>query len=75
MSAPSKPIQSPAVRAYLQAVEASRKACEARGRLPHGSSRAKVTTANARWARAAEHRDRLAERLTPDERESVGLPR
>ena len=38
----------------------SARACEARGRLPMGSSRARVTTANARWRSAAEHRDRLA---------------
>lgn len=36
---------------------------ERRYRLPPGSSRARVTTANAEWARAAEHRDRLAEQL------------
>ncbi len=30
-----------------------------RALLP-GSSRARVTTANANWARAAEHRDRIA---------------
>lgn len=33
---------------------------EARFALPPGSSRARVTTANARWSRAAEARDRLA---------------
>lgn len=32
----------------------------ARSRLPPGSTRAKITTANARWMRAAEERDRLA---------------
>lgn len=31
--------------------------------LPAGSTRARVTTANAEWARAAEHRDRCQERL------------
>lgn len=36
---------------------------EARGRLPPGTSRARVTTANARWARAAEERDRLLRKL------------
>lgn len=34
-----------------------------RGALPAGSSRARVTTANANWARAAEHRDRIADLL------------
>lgn len=36
---------------------------EARSKLPPGSSRARVTTANARWARAAENRERLAQEL------------
>lgn len=31
---------------------------DARGALPPGSSRAKVTTTNARWSQAAEHRDK-----------------
>lgn len=37
---------------------------EARRALPPGSSRARVTTANARWARAAEHYDRLLAELS-----------
>jgi len=37
--------------------------CERRGALPPGSSRARVTTANANWANAAEHRDRCIVRL------------
>lgn len=37
--------------------KAAAKAAEARSRLPAGSSRARVTSANARWARAAEARD------------------
>lgn len=41
----------------------SQKATEARASLPPGSSRARVTTANARWMRKAEHRDRLARQL------------
>jgi hypothetical protein len=41
----------------------STKAMEARGRLPIGSTRARVTTANANWMRAAEFRDRIAEQL------------
>lgn len=40
------------------AQKASEKAAEARAALPAGSTRAKVTTANARWANAAEDRDR-----------------
>jgi len=38
----------------------STKASEARAALPAGSSRARVTTANARWGVAAEARDRAA---------------
>jgi hypothetical protein len=42
---------------------ASERAMEAKMRLPRGSSRARVTTANARWATAAERRDRVLEAL------------
>ena len=35
------------------------RASEARRKLPAGSSRAKVTTANARWSRLCEAHDRL----------------
>lgn len=41
----------------------SMRAMEARFRLPAGSSRARVTSANAKWAAAAEHRDRIAAQL------------
>lgn len=51
---------------YIRAVEASERASEARRALPPGSSRAKVTTANARWISAAEERDRLAAELLPE---------
>jgi len=44
----------------------ARKASEARAALPPGSTRARVTTANARWARAAEERDRVAAQLTAE---------
>lgn len=50
-------------KALDRAQKASAKAAMARLALPAGSSRARVTTANARWARAAEHRDRLARQL------------
>jgi len=45
-----------------QLVQAQRdveKASARRRDLPAGSSRAKVTTANARWSTAAEERDRI----------------
>lgn len=38
-------------------------ASEARFRLPAGASRARVTTANARWATACEARDRVESAL------------
>ena len=47
-------------KAWREYAKASEKAAEARSRLPAGSTRAKVTTANARWARAAEARDARA---------------
>jgi len=52
----------PLARAAAKSVKAS----EARAALPPGSSRARVTTANARWARAAEERDRVAAQLTAE---------
>ncbi len=48
---------------YAKAVTAAQRAAEARRALPPGSSRARVTTANARWAAAAEYRDMLADQL------------
>jgi hypothetical protein len=48
------------------ATSSSRKSArfaDARAALPAGSSRARVTSANARWARAAEERDRIARQL------------
>jgi len=47
-------------RRLSAAQRASEKASARRRSLPVGSSRARVTTANARWMRAAEARDRLA---------------
>ena len=46
-------------RRLAKAEDASQKAMEARQALPSGSSRAKVTRANAKWATAAEDRDRI----------------
>ncbi len=51
------------VRELKAAERASEKACAARAALPPGSSRARVTTANARWMRAAEYRDLVQARL------------
>jgi len=50
-------------RALAAAQAKSDRAMEARQRLAPGSSRARVTTANARWSIAAEARDRIAAEL------------
>jgi hypothetical protein len=50
-------------RDLVRLTRASERACRARAALPPGSSRARVTTANARWANAAEARDRCQERI------------
>jgi len=49
---------------------ASARACEARARLPPGSSRERVETANARWSMVAEVRDLVEERIEAMEREA-----
>jgi hypothetical protein len=46
-------------RQYRNLQAKSEKLSQARAALPAGTSRAKVTTANARWARAAEAREQL----------------
>jgi hypothetical protein len=48
---------------WRKAQEKSEKASEARRALPPGSSRARVTSANARWRRAAVARDRIEREL------------
>lgn len=50
-------------RALAKANAESQRWAEKRATLPAGSSRAKVTTANARWMSACESRDRVAQRL------------
>lgn len=59
-------------REFARAETASLKASEARSRLPAGSSRARVTTANARWARKAEERDRILGELAAARLKSMG---
>lgn len=49
-------------RELVKAQKASLRAAASRHRLPPGSTRARVTTANANWARAAEDRDRVKAR-------------
>jgi hypothetical protein len=46
-----------------RATRDSERAAEALTALPAGSSRARVTSANARWTRAAQHHDDIARRL------------
>lgn len=48
---------------YAEAVAESEKASEARMKLDAGSSRARITTANARWSTKAEHRDHCERNL------------
>lgn len=48
-----------AVRELARAEEKVERASEVRRALPPGSSRARVTTANARWSTACEARDRV----------------
>ncbi len=50
-------------RLLAQTEKASKKAAEARAALGPGATRARITTANARWGRAAEERDRIASKL------------
>lgn len=47
------------LRDLIKAERDSLNACERKGALPVSASRAQSTTLEARWARAAEHRDRL----------------
>ena len=50
-------------RELAKAQRASTRASERRAALPAGTSRARVTSANARWMRAAEYRDLIAKQL------------
>ena len=51
------------LKRYIDAQAASTRAQDARGAMPGGSTRARVTTANARWAQLAEGRDRVKEHV------------
>ena len=44
-----------------------------RAEMPPGSSRARVTTANAKWSRWAEERDRLYAALSPADKATADL--
>lgn len=52
-----------ATKFYRQMAARAAKASEARYALPPGTTRARVTTANARWMSYAETRDRAAKDL------------
>ena len=59
-----EPLEIYALRKELARAEAdSARLCERRAAMPPGSSRARVTTLNAKWARVAEYRDLLRARL------------
>lgn len=61
-SPPGSPLGK--LRAELKRLEAKSAAlADARFALPPGSSRARVTSANAKWKRAAEARDRVAAQI------------
>lgn len=51
------------LRVYVSAAESVSKASAKRFALPAGSSRARITTANARHAIACEHRDHIEAHL------------
>jgi hypothetical protein len=62
--------------AVKRLVESERKsliACGRRGALPHGTSRARVTTANANWTNAAEARDVCIEVATREAMSALHL--
>jgi len=61
-------------RALAKAAAKRTRASEARRALPAGSSRARVTTANARYATACEAYDRIA-KVEADVMEIVGRER
>lgn len=50
-------------RELAKAIKHSQRLSAARANLGPGTSRARVTSANAKWARAAEYRDSLRRRL------------
>lgn len=47
----------------IKAERESMRLCMARGAMPISATRAQSTTAEARWARAAEWRDRVEQRV------------
>jgi hypothetical protein len=56
-------------KAIVRAQARSMALATAMASLPPGTSRARVTTANARWARAAEERDRILKQVEEMEKQ------
>jgi len=56
-------------RELARAEVKSQKLAEKRAAWPAGTSRARITTANARWARAAEYRELLRNKISELENE------
>lgn len=52
-----------ALKALVKAERDSARQCERNGALAVSSTRARITTANARWSTLAEHRDRVEARF------------
>ena len=59
---------SPALKLWQTAHRKSAALAAKRAEMPIGSSRARVTTANAEWGRWAEERERLYAALTPTDK-------
>ena len=59
---------SPALRLWQNAHRKSAALAAKRAEMPIGSSRARVTTANAEWSRWAEERERLYAALSPEDK-------
>lgn len=59
------------LKRYIDAQATSTRAQDARAAMLPGSTRARVTTANARWAQLAEGRDRIKEHIEAMLRELV----
>ncbi len=59
---------SPALKSWQTAHRKSADLAAKRAEMPIGSSRPRVTTANAQWSRWAEERERLYASLTPEDK-------
>ena len=64
-----------AERDLIKAHRDSLKLAQRRADCDPGTSRARITTANAKWSRAAEHRDRLAAKVDDLGGDSIAIMR